>query len=471
MRGAMELVVEGNVFFEGRPRKLALGIEDGAIVAVKKVIKGVRTVDFGDKLVLPGAVDVHVHFRDPGMTHKEDFLSGTTAAACGGVTAVLDMPNTVPPTVSPADLNGKLSSARQRAAVDFGLFAGIAGRGRPELLAGLAAGFKLYMGSTTGDLLVDDYSRLDGLLGPLAATGRPVAVHAEDETVLRSVKAVPRDLASYNECRPPEAESSAVRRFLDALGGARGHVCHVSTAGSLGVLRPAAGAGAGAPAGPEKPPPPPGAANGRPPAVTCEVAPHHLLLDAREDNALGTLGKMNPPLRTRPDRQALWEALVDGRIDCLASDHAPHLEEEKDLPFAEAPAGVPGTETMVPLMMAQVKAGRLPLERLVDAACGRPAAIFGLPGGRLEVGAPAHLAVYDLRRPRTVRGRRLNSKCAWSPFEGREAFFPRSVFLRGQLVVDDWEPSVTPGAGRFLAGEARAGGAPAGSAGPGQSKH
>lgn len=470
MRGAMELVVEGNVFFEGRPRKLALGIGDGSIVAIKKVIKGVRTVDFGDKLVLPGAVDAHVHFRDPGMTHKEDFLSGTTASACGGVTTVLDMPNTLPPVLSPANLGDKLASVRQRAAVDFGLFAGLNGRGRPELQAGLAAGYKLYMGSTTGDLLVDDYSRLEGILGPLAATGRPVAVHAEDETVLRSINFTPRDPVSYNDCRPPAAEGSAVRRFLDALGATRGHVCHLSTKGALELLRPATANGRGGREGPERPPEQPVRVQGPMASVTCEVTPHHLLLDAREDNGLGTSGKMNPPLRTRPDREALWAALVDGRIDCLASDHAPHLEEEKDVPFAEAPAGVPGTETMVPLMMAQVKAGRLALERLVEAACARPAAVYGLPGGRIEVGAPAHLAVYDLRESRTIRGKRLNSRCAWTPFEGREAFFPRAVFLRGQLLVDDWEPSVSPGWGRFLPGAASAGTASAKAAGPDQSK-
>jgi dihydroorotase len=451
----MELVVEGNVFFEGKPRKLALGIEDGAIVSIKKVIKGVRTADFGDRLILPGAVDAHVHFRDPGATHKEDFLSGTTAAACGGVTTVLDMPNTKPPVTAFDDFNYKLATVRRRAGVDFCLFMGLNGTGRPERAAQFAAGYKLYMGSTTGDLLVDDYSRLPKILAPLAATGRPVAVHAEDESMLRSVKAVPRDPLTYNDVRTPECEREAVRKFLGALGGNRGHVCHISSRGALELLGPAPDAPPdGKPADGAKAAP----GDGGDPAeraVTCEVAPHHLLLDAREQNGLGTLGKMNPPLRTRDQREALWSAFVDGRIDCLASDHAPHLEEEKDTTFAEAPAGVPGTETMVPLMMMLVKDGRLPVARLVDAACARPAAIYGLPAGRIEVGAPAHLAVYDLHEPRTIRGKRLNSKCAWSPFEGREACFPKAVFLRGRLVVDDWEPSISPGEGVFQTGKAR----------------
>jgi dihydroorotase len=450
----MELVVEGNVFFEGRPRKLALGIENGTIVAVKKVIKGARTVDFGGRLVLPGAVDAHVHFRDPGMTHKEDFLSGTTAAACGGVTTVLDMPNTRPPVTSLEDLNDKLSSVRGRAGVDFGFFVGLTGRGRPEKAAPFAAGYKLYMGSTTGDLLVDDYGRLPEIMAPLAATGRPVAVHAEDEGMLRSIKTVPLDPLGYNDARPPECEESAVRRFLGALGGNRGHVCHVSARGTLELLSPA-GADAVEEAGKGNAPgalKADGAAQAR--AATCEVTPHHLLLDAQGQNGLGTLGKMNPPLRKRDQRVALWHAFLDGRIECLASDHAPHLEEEKDTGFADAPAGVPGTETMLPLMMTFVKDGRLPVERLVDAACARPAGIFGISAGKIAVGMPAHLSVYDLHELRVIRGKNLNSKCAWSPFEGREACFPRAVFLRGRLVIDDWEPSISPGEGVFQTGKA-----------------
>jgi dihydroorotase len=464
----MELVVEGNVFFEGRPRKLALGIENGTIVLVKKIIKGVRTVDYGDRLILPGAIDPHVHFRDPGATHKEDFLSGTTASACGGVTTVLDMPNTRPPVISPGDLNDKLSSVRRRAGVDFGLFLGLAGRGSPERAAPFAAGYKLYMGSTTGDLLVDDYDRLPEILGPLAATGRPVAVHAEDEAMLRAAGIVPRDPLAYNDARSPGSEESAVRRFLGALGGNRGHVCHISTRGALELLWPAKARSSDDKPNGIAPTAPDGNGGAPERTVTCEVTAHHLLLDAQEHNGLGTLGKMNPPLRKRDQREALWNALMDGRIDCLASDHAPHLEDEKDTGFAEAPAGVPGTETMVPLMMTFVKDGRIPVARLVDAACTRPANIFGLPGGSIAVGMPAHLAVYDLHAPRVIRGKRLNSKCAWSPFEGREAFFPKAVYLRGRLVVDDWEPSVSPGEGVFQPGKPRppAGGRPAGPPSP-----
>jgi len=189
--------------------------------------------------------------------------------------------------------------------------------------------------------------------------------------------------------------------------------------------------------------------------ATCEVTPHHLLLDARGNAALGTLGKMNPPLRKREEREALWMAFKEGRIEVLASDHAPHLEYEKDTSFQEAPAGVPGTQTMLPLMMLFVKQGRLELPRLVEAACGNPALIYGLDAGRVAVGMPAHLSVFDLHDVIVIRGKKLSSKCAWSPFEGKEAVFPRAVFLRGEQIVEDGEPVVSPGHGKFVTGNAR----------------
>jgi len=428
----MELVIEGNVFFEGKVQKLALGIEDGLIVEIKKTMKGGRVLDFGDKLVFPGAIDAHVHFRDPGQNEKEDFLSGTTAAACGGVTTVMDMPNTRPPTVWATDVHDKLSLAGKKACVDVGLFAGLAGKGRPEKLAPLVLGYKLYMGSSTGDLLFDDYSGLKDLLAPLAATGLPVAVHAEHEEMLRSMKVVPRDTITYNDARPPECEVEAVRTFLSSVGDCRGHICHISTRGALEAV------GAGQKDAQEVK------------KATCEVTPHHLLLDARESAALGTKGKVNPPLRRMAEREALWSAFLSGGIDMLASDHAPHLEEDKDTRFEDAPAGVPGVETMVPLMMLLVKRCRLEPARLAEVACQRPAEVYSIHAGRIAKGMPAHLAVYDLRNVKEIRGKNLNSKCAWTPFQGREAIFPKAVFLRGVQIVDEGEPIVSPGSGKLL---------------------
>jgi len=455
----MELVIEGNIFYEGRARKLSVGIEDGRIVEVRKVIKGYRTRDFGDRLILPGGVDAHVHFREPGMTHKEDFLTGTTSAACGGITTVLDMPNTRPPAISLSDLKEKAALVRPKSCVDFGLFAGLVPKSRPESTSSLGMGHKLYMGSTTGDLLVDDYQTIPALVAKAGASGRPVAVHAEDEPTIRSLGLRPADTLSYNDARPPACEVEAVRRFAGALGTARGHVCHISSRGALELLGKLPGEEVHHETGPARSIPASAVTKVEPAsgagAISCEVTPHHLLLDAREDTALGAFGKVNPPLRRREEREALWKAFLGGKIEVLASDHAPHLEEEKDVGFREAPAGVPGTETMLPLMMPLVKQGRLELTVLADSVCTNPARIYGLNAGQISVGMPAHIAVFELGAARPIKGKSLRSKCAWSPFEGREAIFPKAVFLRGEMIVEDWEPVASPGMGKFVTGKAR----------------
>jgi dihydroorotase len=453
----MELVIEGNVFHEGKVQKLAVGIEDGRIAAVRKVISGYRSKDFGDRLIIPGGIDAHVHFRQPGMTHKEDFLSGTTAAACGGITTVLDMPNTRPPSITHSDLKEKAALVHPSSCVDFGLFAGLVPRSRPKSSSSLAIGYKLYMGSTTGDLLVDDYQAIPALIASAGAVLRPVAVHAEDEPTIRSLGLTPRDLQSYDDSRPPACEADAVRRFIGALGTTRGHVCHISTRQALELLGRLPAEEVGQETGPPMPAPaaPKDKESFGAGTITCELTPHHLFLDARQDGALGTFGKANPPLRTIGDRTALWGAFLGGKIDVLASDHAPHLEEEKDVDFREAPAGVPGTETMLPLMMPLVKQGRLEPAVLVNAVCTDPARIYGLDAGCISVGMPAHMAVFELGASAPIRGKRLHSKCAWSPFEGRDAIFPKAVFLAGDMIVEDWEPVVSPGKGAFVTGKPR----------------
>jgi dihydroorotase len=282
-----------------------------------------------------------------------------------------------------------------------------------------------------------------------------VAVHAEDEPTIRSLGLGPTDLLSYNDARPPACEAEAVQKFVGGLGTAGGHVCHISSRQALELLGKLPAEEARQVPGQQLPAP--AAAKDAKVAgagkITCEVTPHHLFLDARETGPLGAFGKTNPPLRKHEEREALWKAFLGGKIEVLASDHAPHLEEEKDVGFREAPAGVPGTETMLPLMMPLVKQGRMELPLLVEAACTGPARIYGLDAGAIAIGMPAHLAVFELGAARPIRGKNLHSKCAWSPFEGREAIFPKAVFLGGDMIVEDWEPVVAPGKGRFVAGK------------------
>ena len=402
----MDLIIEGRAYYKGKLQPLCIGIDEGRIVAVKKVLAGENRMDFRDRLILPGAIDAHVHMRDPGMTSKEDFGTGTLAAACGGVTTVLDMPNTNPPTVMAEDIVNKSENAASKAWVDFGLFAGIDARHDPTKMNARAVGYKLFMGSSTGSLLVTKDADIASALGRISATGKVVSVHAEDDGLI--VRAPEKELHDHNRNRPPFAEASAISRLSGLHGSARINVCHVTSREAMAAL-----AGTG---------------------FTREVTVHHMLLD--ESMPLGGRGKVNPPLRSKDDRLAVLDAFVQGKFDMLASDHAPHGQDEKSGDFDAAPSGVPGVETSVPIMLAMVKRGQVPLERLVSAACQRPAELFGLPKGIIEVGKDADLMVVDPKNVTSIRTKNLHSKCGWTPYEGFEAIFPTAVFLRGMELVE-----------------------------------
>ena len=401
----MDLIIEGRAFYKGKLQPVCIGIDEGKIVAIKKVLAGENRLDFKDRLILPGAIDVHVHLRDPGMTQKEDFSTGTLAAAFAGVTTVFDMPNTSPPTLMKEDIVNKSENASSKAWVDFGLFAGIDARHDPTKMNAHAVGYKLFMGSSTGSLLMTKDADIAGALAKISATGKVVSVHAEDDAYI--VRSPEKELRDHNRNRPPSAEVSAISRLANLHGSARINVCHVSSREALTAL-----SGTG---------------------FTKEVTVHHMLLD--DTMPLGGRGKVNPPLRTKDDRMALLDAFTKGQFDMLASDHAPHGQDEKSGDFDAAPSGVPGVETSVPIMMAMVKRGALPMERLVSAACQRPAEIFGLPKGMIEVGRDADLMVIDPKNVSKIKAKNLHSKCGWTPYEGFEAIFPTAVFLRGMELV------------------------------------
>ncbi|MBN1109484.1 MAG: dihydroorotase [Methanomassiliicoccales archaeon] len=399
-------VVEGRLFLEGRLQKACVGIEEGRIVKVKKVLRGEEHHDFGEMLVLPGAVDPHVHFRDPGQTHKEDFSSGSLSALFGGVTCVLDMPNTLPPVIDAQTLEEKRLVVAGRSWVDYGLFAGLAPRTKIESMSACHA-FKVFLGSSTHSVLLQGDDELKRVMREVGATGKVVSVHAEEERLLRRMDE--HSLRDHEESRPREAELEAIKRLLPFRGTTRINVCHISCLESLSLLR-----GSG---------------------MTFETTPHHMLLDSSMD--LGAWGKVNPPLRRRADREALLAAFCRGEVTMLATDHAPHAPEEKERGFGEAPSGVPGVETGFSMMLALVKRGHLSLDVLLQAACAAPARTFGLNKGEIAVGREADLVVVDPREMRTVKGRELHSRCGWTPFEGREALFPRAVFVRGTLAMEE----------------------------------
>jgi dihydroorotase len=404
----MELVVDGNCFVSGRMQKCCVGIEGGKIVKIAKVLEGEKVLNFGNKLVLPAAIDGHVHFREPGMTDKEDFASGSEAALCGGVTCVLEMPNTRPSTTTVASIREKKKAASAKSLVDFGLFAGVKPGMDVEALAKEAAAFKLYMGSTTGDLLVPDILEVKKELARIARTGKVLAVHAEDENLRR--KDPENDLEGHLRNRPNECETTAIKTIRNAYRGDRLHICHVSARQSLFEVKGRTG-------------------------LTCEVTPHHLLFDTT--SRLGALIKVNPPIRRREDRQALFQALKGGSIDMVASDHAPHLLEEKEDDFEYALTGTPGVETLVPLMLQLVRENHLAIDLVIRMLCERPGEIYGLPKGRIAAGYDADLIVVDMLAGEYIKADKLHSKCGWTAYEDMPAIFPKAVFLRGELMVEN----------------------------------
>jgi dihydroorotase len=381
---------------------------------------GASIVDASGLLLFPGLIDPHVHLREPGGEHKEDFTTGTRAALAGGFTTVLAMPNTTPPITDREALAQALTLAESKAVCDFGLFVGATADNAEEAATlDSAVGLKLYMGSSTGSLLVAD------LVGQLAHFKRHpgvIAVHAEDEAAVGY-------FAARGQRRPPLCAALAVARALTLAErfGRRLHVCHVSTAHELALIRDAKARGV---------------------EVTCEVTPHHLFLSAEDEARLGPLGRMNPPLRAQADVETLWANL--DVIDCLATDHAPHTLEEKRGPTP--PAGVPGLETALPLLMTAVHERRLPLQNVARLMAEGPAHTFGLARkGHIAPGYDADLTLVDPDAAWAIGEQSLHTKCGWSPFEGREVRGRVTrVFLRGQEVHAYGKILAQPGCGRIV---------------------
>ncbi len=398
-------VVEGRAFVRGRFEQCCIGIEEGKIAAIKKIIKGDPHFDFGSNYILPAGIDIHVHFREPGFPNKEDFHTGSEAAACGGITCVFDMPNNLPATTDARTLEEKRQAVAGRANVDFGLYLALREDSNATDLSKLGCPFKIYMTGARGGLAFGAYEKLKKTLEETEKAEMHTSVHCENQDLMAKEDGV--GLEDYLRSRPNEAETSAI----GMIGDLKAHVCHVSARESIPLLDR--------------------------PNLSSEVTPHHLLLNAKTD--LAGFGKADPPLRRRADQAAMWEGLVSGKIDIIASDHAPHTIEEKEEEFERVPPGVPGVETSLPLMLMHVKKGNLTMERLVSAMMKGPAKIMGLDKGSIEIGMDADLIAVDLRKITKIRGDDLHSRCGWTPFEKWEAIFPLGTFLRGELVSEDGE--------------------------------
>ncbi|HYA70895.1 MAG TPA: dihydroorotase family protein [Thermoplasmata archaeon] len=411
-RRPIALVLAGRALIWGRLQPVEIAIDDrGWIDSIGKIRKGEVRHDVGDAVILPAATDLHVHFREPGgPSEAETIATGTVGAALGGVGLVGEMPNTRPPVTDLESLQGKIALAGGRAAIDMLVYATPTDARALSSLARHAGGFKVYLAPTTGIDVPPKPAELPGLWTRLARLRLPVSVHAEDPSQFGS-EARPISPVDWNAHRPVRAEEAALARLIEAPRSLRLHAAHVTTVEGARRLRAA--------------------------GLSFEASPHHLLLSDR--SGPDARWKVNPPLRTETARRALWEAFLRGEIPCVASDHAPHPAEAKSLPFDRAPSGVPGVETMLPLLLARVRTGELDLGVLVAAACDRPARWFGQPQGRIAPGHRANLLVVDFTRRSAVEGRRLQSPCGWSPFEGWEVVRPREHYRDGERIVEDGE--------------------------------
>ncbi len=408
-----------------------IGIRGGRIAALGRV-----TGDAGERIncrglhILPGAIDTQVHFREPGLEHKEDLESGSRAAIMGGITAVFEMPNTNPATTSEAALADKIRRATGRMHCDFAFWIGGTHENTealPELeRLPAAAGVKVFMGSSTGDLLVEDDAGVAAILSRLS---RRAAFHSEDEPRLKERQRlrVAGDASSHPVWRDEIAALTSTRRLVAIAHrtGSQIHILHVSTAEEIDFLAD------------------------HKDIASVEVTPHHLTLTDADYARFGTLIQMNPPVRAARHRDRLWSGLAEGIADILGSDHAPHTLEEKAKPYPESPSGMTGVQTLLPIMLDHVAAGRLSLQRLVDMTSAGPARLFGIVGkGRLAVGYDADLSIVDLKRRQTIRNDWIASKAGWTPYDGREVTgWPVGTIVRGHKVM--WEGEVTaPGTGR-----------------------
>jgi dihydroorotase len=387
-------------------------------------------VDARGRWLLPGALDTHVHFREPGGTHKENMATGSAAALAGGVTTVLEMPNTSPATCTPEAYQVKLGLAANGMRCDWGLYYGATSTNAQEAARSGAPGLKAYMGQSTGDLLVEDSA---SLLEHLARFPGVVAVHAEDNALIQHFTPKhPPVPESHAKIRAPLCEQLAVARVraLAQASGARVHVVHVTLSESLDMLARAKHEGF---------------------RVSAEVTPHHLFLHEGDVARLGNYGKMNPPLRPKSEVAGLWSRLH--LIDTVGSDHAPHTRQEKDQDYSKAPSGVPGVETLLPLLLDAVLSRRLSLADAVRLTSGGPARVFSLAGkGAIAAGYDGDLALFDPHGSRKVTSDSLFTKCKWSPFEGLELKGSiESVYLRGRLAYDGQAVLAQPGWGKPVA--------------------
>ena len=413
------ILKNGTVWTVGGPVQTSVGVRDGRIAGIGVAGDAGETIDCTGLDVLPGVIDSQVHFREPGLEAKEDLESGSRAAVLGGVTAVFEMPNTKPNTDSAGAVADKLARAKDRMWCDHAFYVG-ATAANAEQLAELemipgTAGVKIFMGASTGDLLVAEDENLARVL---RSGKRRVAIHAEDEArmIARQGERIEGDPSSHPVWRDDESALLATRRILRIARetGRRIHILHITTPAELALIAQ------------------------HKDIATCEVTPQHLTLAGEEAYPrLGTYAQMNPPIRSAAHRDGLWDYLRQGVPDVLGSDHAPHTKDEKAKTYPASPSGMPGVQTLLPLMLNHVAEGRLTLQQLIELTSAGPQRVFGLrTKGRIALGYDADFSIVDLKARWTIERDWLASRCGWSPFTGMVITGkPVGTIVRGNRVM------------------------------------
>ena len=430
----VDLVISGGtIVTPDAEYRASLAVKDGLIHAIgapEAMPAARQTLDATGLHILPGAIDVHVHFRDPGYPDKEDFASGTAAAAFGGVTTVFDMPNTLPTIATPEALAAKHKIAAGKAYVDYGLYA-VLGEDSIEhvhaLIEGGIIGFKLYMGNTFGRIPSPSTGAMLEAFEVVAPTGKRISLHAETNSIMERresrLRAAGRtEPIAHIAARPAVVAVEAVARaaILAEWTGARIHVLHISSAAELRPLAEAKARGV---------------------EITGETCPHYLLLSEADYDKFGGIVRVNPPVREAPNQQPLWDALMDGTVDMIATDHAPHTREEKTRnDIWTVDCGFPGVETQMPLMLTEINRGRATIRDYVRWSADAPAKVWGLypRKGTLTVGSDADIAIVDLHRTWTIDDASIQSRSKVSPWHGRQATaLPIHTLVRGRFVMKD----------------------------------
>ena len=416
------IIKNGSCYIEGKLKKIDIGLLGNKIKKIGKIeLNSSRVIDATDKVVLPGIIDTQVHFREPGSTDAEDLESGSRAAVLGGVTSLFEMPNTNPPTSNLKEFDNKLKLAKNRMHSNYAFYFGAT----PENIEQLSqlknlkgcCGIKLFAGSSTGNLLVDKEADIEKVI---SSADRIVSIHSEDEEILNLRKKFIKkgDVHSHPEWRNSETAMSSTRRVVKSAEryNKKIHVLHVTTKEEVDFL----------------------AMHKK--NVTFETTPQHLTLYAPDCyEKLGNYAQMNPPLRTKEHYDRLWTAIKNNVVDVLGSDHAPHTKENKQKEYPNSPSGMPGVQTIFPVMLDHVNSGKLTLEQLIKLMCENPCRIFGIKNkGFIKEDFDADLTIVDMNKEQIIKDEMIASKCGWTPFNNHKVKgFPTATIVNGNIVMLD----------------------------------